>query len=54
MSYTGRSNYKNRREKFYHIKKKTGLVLLLIIILAFFLGIYFWQSLKDWYTITFN
>jgi len=54
MSYTSRHRYKNRREKFQHTKKKTGLVLVLIMVGLFFLAIYFWQELKDWASITFG
>ncbi len=54
MSYTSRHRYKNRREKFEHTKKKTGTVLILITIGLIFLAIYFWQEVKDWFTLTFG
>ncbi len=54
MSYTSRHRYKNRREKFQHTKKKTGIVLILITITLIFLVIRNWQSLKDWYFTTFG
>jgi len=54
MSYTSRHRYKNRREKFQNTKRKTGIVLMIILIALIFLAIYNWQTLKDWYVTTFT
>jgi uncharacterized membrane protein YidH (DUF202 family) len=54
MSYTSRHRYKTRREKFQHVLKKSGLVLVLIAITLIILAVRNWQSLKDWYYVTFG
>lgn len=54
MSYTSRHRYKNRREKFKQTKRKTSIVLILIILALTFLAIRNWQALKDWYITTFT
>lgn len=54
MSYTSRHRYKNRREKFESVKRKTTMTLVIIGAILFFLAIYFWQNLKDWWALTFG
>lgn len=54
MSYTSRHRYKNRREKFRVVSKKTLITITIVSIFLIFLAIRNWQTIKDWYYATFG
>lgn len=54
MSYTSRHRYKNRREKFKTISKKTIILITIVTVFLIILAIRNWQMIKDWYYATFG